>query len=53
MVNITIIIINLVRNSNPIRADLVDKESGANVDSAVVRLRRRNAPHRWVMPELK
>jgi len=36
-----------------LRADLVDKESGANVDSAVVRLRRRNAPHRWVMPELR
>lgn len=34
-----------------LRADIRDKKAGADIDSNVVRLRRRKANHRWVIGE--
>lgn len=44
---------NLTCVGNRLKADRWDKEKGFQKDSSVVRLRRRNGPHRWVEPILK
>jgi len=46
-------IASLTCTQNRLKADRTDKERGYQTDSSVVRLRRRNAPHRWVMPIIR
>jgi len=46
-------IASLTCTQNRLHADRTDKERGYQTDSAVVRLRRRNGPHRFVMPIIR
>lgn len=46
-------IASLTCTQNRLHADRTDKERGYQTDSSVVRLRRRNAAHRWVMPIIR
>lgn len=46
-------IASLTCTQNRLNSDRTDKERGYQLDSAVVRMRRRNAPHRFVMPIIR
>jgi len=46
-------IASLTCTQNRLKSDRTDKERGYQTDSAVVRMRRRNAPHRFVMPIIR
>jgi len=46
-------IASLTCTQNRLKADRTDKERGYQTDSSVVRLRRRNGPHRFVMPIIR